>query len=429
LKTAGPTLIGFVVSSVVVVVIIALIIIVGAVGTVRGAAITISGDDGGGHPSQHDLAFLSAKQTQLSSPSPPPSRIIQKVLSMMTTTTTTTALVTTSIAVNKTATSSPSSKAVYLTVWKDPNENAFTMLLPQGWKATGGTLRTISGTNDADFWFNATDPTNKEMIFAANALAYYILPSPTMGLPDGSFYPGSNSPFPNVYYYRNASQYIKEFIVPFLQSTSLAGHDLQITKITDYPVPKSVYSSITTEASGATALLSFTKDGEEYSEGVDIITAGWSTGWYAEVLSGVSAPKNDFDKVTQLSEMILPTFTENVQWAKNEIIQKEIRTGIRTDVQHFLEKTIDQTYAEINAARDASSQAWSEAMRGTHQVQNPATGDKFTVPNSYQYWWVDPRGNLAGTNTDTNPDPTADFKQLEDASNRNSSTTALSSVN
>jgi hypothetical protein len=315
--------------------------------------------------------------------------------------------------------SSPSSsqqlETAYFTVWTDPNENAFTMLLPQGWKATGGTLRTISGTNDADFWFNATDPTNKEIIFAANALTYYILASPATGLVDGSVYPGSYSPVPNVFFYRNASDYIRQFALPFLQHSTAS--DIQITKITDYPIPTFAYSAITTEASGATALLSFTRGGEKYTMGLDIITAAWATGWYVVVRSAVSAPEKDFDKVTHLSKMILPTFTEKLQWAQNEIIQKEKRTGIRMDLQQFMENSINQRYAATTAAKDVSNQAWSDAMLGIHRVQNPATGETYEVPNNYQYWWVDPHGNLAGTSTLTNPNPNAGFTQLKDTKN------------
>lgn len=313
---------------------------------------------------------------------------------------------------------SPSSlpSATHFTVWTDPNENAFTMLLPQGWKATGGTLRTISGTNDADFWFNATDPTKKEIVFAADALAYYILPSPLLG-PDGSIYPGSTLAIPTVYNYRSASDYIRQFVMPSLKKS--ASPDIQIVKITDYPIPNSSSSSssspmtVITQATGATAILSFTKDNEKYTIGVDVVTLGWATGWDA-IAFAAAAPQNDFDSVTKLASMIIPSFTEKTDWVKNEIVQKEVRTGIRIGVQQYLENSINQRYAEKNAVTDATSQAWSEAMLGTHQVRNSATGDIYTVPNNYQYWWGDAHGNLVGTVSDSNPDPKGGFVKLQE---------------
>ncbi len=297
------------------------------------------------------------------------------------------------------------------TVWTDPNEKAFTMLLPQGWKAIGGTLRTISGTNDADFWFNATDSTHREIIFAADALAYYVLPAPLLG-PDGSIYPGSTLPIPTVYDYRSASDYIRQFILPSLQKST--SPDIQIVNITDYSILNSSSSSpvaVITQATGATAILSFTKDNEQYRVGVNVITLGWATGWDAIVFAA-AAPQNDFDRVTKLATMIIPSFTERTAWVKNEIIQKEARTGIRVNLQQYMENSISQRYAEKNAVTDATSQAWSEAMLGTHVVKNSATGDVYTVPNDYQYWWSDAHGNLVGTISDSNPDPQGGFVKL-----------------
>jgi hypothetical protein len=307
---------------------------------------------------------------------------------------------------------SPSGNSVYFKVWNDPNENAFSMLLPQSWSATGGTLRNIAGTGDADFQVNATDPTGKEQIIIAYSYKYYVSPL-LVGLPEGSVYNPTSAVIypatPNVFSYRSAADYVKEFIVPELQKNS---EDVQILNMTNYPTPSYYYLSGNTQASAVSAILSFTKGGEQYIGGIRLVTAGPGLVWFVDFQAAV-APKDDFQKVSDLASMILPTTRYNLQWAQNEIVQKEARTGIRVDLQKYLENSIDQRFATRESTTDITSQAWSEAMLGTTQAEDPDTGTTYTVPNNFQYWWVDPHGNLVGTTTDTNPNIDQGFKLLK----------------
>jgi hypothetical protein len=286
------------------------------------------------------------------------------------------------------------------------------MLLPQGWSATGGTLRNIAGTGDPDFQVNATDPTGKEQILFAFSYRYYSIPRPD--LPEGSVYDpfGTISifaPSPNVYYYRTAVEYVQQFVVPELQKEN---QNVQIVNITNYPVPTSYYTPETVEVSAVSAILSFFRGGEEYLGGLRLLTSSYGIGWFVD-MQAVISPKTDFPRVSELASMILPTPTFNLQWAENEIVQKETRTGIRGNLQQYVENSIGQRFLTAESAKDAASQAWSEAMLGTTQAKDPDTGSTYTVPNNYPYWWVDPHGTLVGTTTDTNPNFDQGFKRLQ----------------
>lgn len=304
-------------------------------------------------------------------------------------------------------------KAIYFRVWNDPNENAFSMLLPQGWSAIGGTLRNIAGTGDPDFQVNATDPTGREQILFAFSYKYYISPL-LIGLPEGSIYNPTmtipNPPTPNVYSYRSAADYVNQFIVPELQKEGY--QDVQILKMTDYPVPSYYYSPETTQVTAISTILSFNKGGEEYLGGLRLLTSSVGLVWFVDY-QGVISPKNDFQKVSNLASMILPTTRINLQWAQNEVIQKQIRSGIRIDLQKYLENSIDQRFVTRESTTDITSQAWSEAMLGTTQAEDPDTGTTYTVPNNFPYWWVDPHGNLVGTTTNENPNVDQGFKVLK----------------
>jgi hypothetical protein len=48
-------------------------------------------------------------------------------------------------------------------------------------------------------------------------------------------------------------------------------------------------------------------------------------------------------------------------------------------------------------------EARSRATLGIEVYTNPATGERYTVPNTYNHVWINPQGNVVGTETDTSP--------------------------
>jgi hypothetical protein len=151
-------------------------------------------------------------------------------------------------ATKSTSTTNNDTKGItYFTLWNDPTENAFTVLIPKGWivqpyfGSNSGVIRTLNGLNNADFIFNVTDPSGRDQIFGADAATYYDEPNPALGLNEGSIYPGSNSNIPNVYYYRNAADYVKQFTLPFLQ---IKHPDAQVVNIKDVSSPQTPYTTV-----------------------------------------------------------------------------------------------------------------------------------------------------------------------------------------
>ena len=71
---------------------------------------------------------------------------------------------------------------------------------------------------------------------------------------------------------------------------------------------------------------------------------------------------------------------------------------------------VSQGYADRNDYADSLSQRRSDATLGIERLDDPTTGRTYEVDSGSNYYWVDDRGTVVGT--DTSVAPTIDFRQL-----------------
>ena len=66
----------------------------------------------------------------------------------------------------------------------------------------------------------------------------------------------------------------------------------------------------------------------------------------------------------------------------------------------------DRMFAEL-LGKEAG---YCRGKGGSMHIADPATGNRYIVANTHQYFWVDPSGRVVGTDTDTAP--SGRFKRL-----------------
>ncbi len=81
-----------------------------------------------------------------------------------------------------------------------------------------------------------------------------------------------------------------------------------------------------------------------------------------------------------------------------------ITSNEAAQLQQTFEQTHYQVFASNNAVQDKTSQAWSNAMLGIADYQDPNTGQIFTLTSGLS-WWKNNQGYLWSTYTSTNPNP------------------------
>jgi hypothetical protein len=83
---------------------------------------------------------------------------------------------------------------------------------------------------------------------------------------------------------------------------------------------------------------------------------------------------------------------------------------IAAQTQEAVSNIISDTYWSRQKTMDEISRRRENAILGTVDVVDPASGKQIKVDNSANYYWMDNRGMIAGTQTDTRPN--LDFREL-----------------
>jgi hypothetical protein len=120
----------------------------------------------------------------------------------------------------------------------------------------------------------------------------------------------------------------------------------------------------------------------------------------------------------KISDNALASLTINPQWlqqrnavAQRAVIEDKIRSqqfqaqvlAQIAKTQQDISNTITQGYWQRSKVYDEISRKRENAILGTVDVVNPASGDRFKLENSSNYYWMNDQGDKAGTLTHTAP--------------------------
>lgn len=294
-------------------------------------------------------------------------------------------------------------------VWTDPAEGAFSIIIPKDWNANGGTERIMT---DPNFIFEA---------YSGDAKIFFYIPTPirywepttydaSRGYPEGTKVQEYGLDL-FILRYHSGREYISNIILPQLQQ----GYpDAKITSIQDLPdVAKAYGEPLATQTEAASATISFTANGIPMKAGYTVIVDreiygqniwGETMGlWIAKVI-GAIAPEAEFDSVTELYAMILPTSKINPTWQQYELEGRQQRSAmIRSTSQRIIEMDY-QMFQEESESRMRLARGWMNAFGGTETVKDKY-GTEYTVPSGpgMNYWW-NKAGDIRPTELDQQPD-------------------------
>jgi hypothetical protein len=85
-------------------------------------------------------------------------------------------------------------------------------------------------------------------------------------------------------------------------------------------------------------------------------------------------------------------------------------TRIVADTNAHISKIISDSYWSRQASQDEMSRKRSNQILGLEDARDPATGRELKVQSGSNYYWIDHRGNIAGT--DIHSRPSLDFREL-----------------
>jgi hypothetical protein len=305
--------------------------------------------------------------------------------------------------------------------YKDPNEGAFTLRVPKGWKVEGGVVRP---------YIDAAIALEIKKDAAGITAISYFAPLPPLfaepnevlsmaGFLEGSRYNPSYGAAQDmiVYHYLPGQSYIKQWLLPQIKQNY---PDTKILSSRDRPdllksVPPIPWLEVSQDC--AEAVIEGTVEGTKVKGKIIVFTQlirppGMRSGmWQANVLL-YNAPPKKLEQLEAIANKMKDTFRVDPAWSLREAQEQIRRSQIISQSADAVARIIRQTYENRSAALDEISRKWSNAILGRVDLVDPETGEvNWGVPSGSNYYWK--QGDVI-IGTETYQRPTIDSRLLRD---------------
>lgn len=303
--------------------------------------------------------------------------------------------------------------AVSFTKFTDPNEGAFSMGVPSGWKVTNGS-GLVRPYIDAAVAFEAKSPSGQGFMIQDPYGYIYATPNQLLtyaGFTEGSLYNpsgGISNPM-MVRKYVPAADFSSELIAK-------SGLQVSDVRITDRPDLVNLSSPLISRQSASETTLDYTAEGKAMSMVLVIRTTlieGAGTGvWYVSGMEYYS-PKELMNETELLALGMQRSLKVDPAWAMRESKEMQKRMGIISQDQNDVAAIISSVFETRSASMDELNHKWDNAILGIEDVYDPATGGHYMVDSGSNYYWIDNRGTIYGTDIDQSPFPLEDMQKMD----------------
>lgn len=308
--------------------------------------------------------------------------------------------------------------------WNDPRENAFSLEVPEGWQIQGGLYRMASV--DVRGAWQAVSPAGDIVITGGDPeLPPFTEPTHMLamtGFPEGSWYSPGYGVRMLVRRYMPGALFAREYV-----SARAARYctDVVITANRDLPEAvaaiNAVYAQhqafgVAMRLSAGEAAFTCRHQGRPargyYFAGTQLTqVAGMPGGlWRAEYLAGFVALEDKLELAREVFDHILRSIEVNPQWMAMQQNITASTSRIVSQTHAEISRIIEDSYWKRQAVMDELGRRRSNAILGVEDVIDPVTGRELKVESGSNYYWIDHRGTIVGTETHTRP--SIDFREM-----------------
>lgn len=308
----------------------------------------------------------------------------------------------------------------------EPNERAFSLLVPTGWKTEGGIYRvdpTAAGgaaqsiAAKVDFAVKSDNAGSVMVRWLPDVLFYDASMSPAGQM--GMFPPGSNYNGMTVFPKMSATQFIIDIAFPYahpgaeqvavVDTRSLPGLAQSYTQRVRQAMP---YIDFTYDAAAVT--LNYTDQGKTYTERMIAVVEDWGQlgagMWGNKETALVRAPTGQLDRNEKTLGAIHGSVTIDRRWLAGElqgqIKRGEIALNTQREVQQIENAIVEhrqKTNAEINNDMFLT-------LTEQEEYVNPYTNEVEYGSNQWQHRWVSESGEVIYTDNE-DYDPNVDINR------------------
>ncbi len=306
-------------------------------------------------------------------------------------------------------------------LWSDPNEGAFRLEVPADWRAEGGAFR--FAPVDVRPAVAVTSPDNQIRITAGDkSIPPFTVPSQALtfaGFPEGSWY----SPGYGVQMLVRRFEPGAAFAAGHVRDqVSRLCNGMQIDESRDRPDAVEAINRIQRQYGGYVSVestageVTFGCAGQSgpmrgYFYATTQLTATPAGGlWHVPYLYGYLAAQDREAEAQQVMAHAIASYEINPQWAAMQQGVAANTSAIVTDTNRAITQIIRETFENTQRVNDEIGRRGANARRGVVEVIDETTGEQFEVESGSNYYWIDHRGNIVGTDVYTQP--TIDFRAM-----------------
>jgi hypothetical protein len=316
---------------------------------------------------------------------------------------------------------------------REQNENAFSFLVPEGWKVEGGVVRvnplTAGGSTNviaAKVEIRMTSPEKDgvTMHWLPEVIYFDMAGTPTAGMfPVGSNYQGMT-----VYPKMGAQMFIMSFVLP--SSTQGAtgmevGEAKSLPKLAELLLQEANKMGIqhTFAYDACVVPATFTLNGTRYKQVTLAAIEDWGQlgvgMWGNKQTMYVRAPVETFDYWQKVFSVIQGSVVMNREWVAGELRGQAERAGNALATQKYIEK-VDREIVEHR--QKMNSEIRNDMylnLTDQEEYKNPYTGETERGSNQWKHRWQAEDGTVVYDNSgsyDPNQDDSlkrTDFKRSE----------------
>ena len=311
---------------------------------------------------------------------------------------------------------------------KDPeihNREAFSLLIPAGWKAEGGVQWLTDYFRLANLLIKITDPGTGAAIEFLPSMDFSWLR--TVSYPPGTNYMG-NTIWPPI---QDPQEFVQTMYVP---GPLARLNGARMLKKEDFPKVSAEMSRFHgTQARFSRVRYEYQDGGQAWDEDV-YVTLLYSQSPIGIYWSGMAhsfrAPRGQLDRLTPIMNTTINTNRPSQEWfgyymyVRNLFLDR-MNQGIRnagrisdTITRNTAEigKMFEDSYRKSNESQDRISRNYSEYVRGVETYRNPYEDRPIQLPSGYDGVWVSRSGEYLLSNQpgfDPNAGSATEWRRME----------------
>jgi hypothetical protein len=299
---------------------------------------------------------------------------------------------------------------------QEPNENAFSLLVPRGWQLEGGIFRvdpTAQGGAAQSIAAKCDLAVKKDragtvMIHWLPDMLYFDArnsPAGQMGL----FPPGSNYNGMTVMPLLPAGDFLSQLVFPYLHPVAADVQIVEQKSLQDFASKyhqrvQAAFPGLTFSYDAALLTVTYQEEGATYREMLVALVENWGRlgagMWGNRETFVLRAPADEFDRWESLFSIMQNSVIFNPRWIAGEvqgqIKRGEIALNTQREVQRIEQDIVQhrqQTNAEIHNDMFLT-------LTDQEEFINPHTNQVETGSNQWQNRWINDNGDVIYTDND-----------------------------